>query len=131
MFIDTSGWYCSLVGEDHRHEAANSFYNDASRKITHSFVIVELVALCYARRFSRTGTLEFVSELFNDPAVSIIWVDEYLTKQALELLKQRLDKRWSLCDAVSFVVMTENGITECLTTDHHFEQAGFIQLLES
>src|SRR5439155_1580181 len=33
-------------------------------------------------------------------------------------------------DAVTFLLMTQFGETEALTTDHHFEQAGFIRLLE-
>jgi predicted nucleic acid-binding protein len=33
-------------------------------------------------------------------------------------------------DAASFVVMSERGITEALTTDQHFEQAGFVRLLK-
>jgi len=45
------------------------------------------------------------------------------------LLNQPSDKVWSLCDAVSFVVMNERGIGEALTTDHNFEQAGFVRLL--
>lgn len=35
-----------------------------------------------------------------------------------------------LCDAVSFVLMRMYGETEALTTDHHFEQEGFVRLLE-
>jgi len=46
------------------------------------------------------------------------------------LLRQRLDKDWSLCDAVSFILMREYGIEDALTSDHHFEQAGFRRLLE-
>jgi len=46
------------------------------------------------------------------------------------LLKSRKDKFWSLVDATSFVVMQQLGIQESLTTDHHFEQAGFIRLLK-
>jgi predicted nucleic acid-binding protein len=37
---------------------------------------------------------------------------------------------WSLVDCASFVVMRQQGIVEALTTDHHFEQAGFVRLLK-
>jgi len=42
----------------------------------------------------------------------------------------RPDKDWSLTDCISFVVMQERGITDALTADHHFEQAGFVALLK-
>ena len=35
-----------------------------------------------------------------------------------------------LTDCISFVVMAEHGITDALTGDHHFEQAGFRALLK-
>jgi predicted nucleic acid-binding protein len=38
-------------------------------------------------------------------------------------------KDWSLTDCISFVVMEERGVTEALTSDRHFEQAGFASLL--
>jgi len=44
-------------------------------------------------------------------------------------LTLRLDKTYSLCDSVSFVIMRQRQITEALTTDKHFEQEGFIRLL--
>ena len=49
----------------------------------------------------------------------------------MELLLNRPDKSWSLCDSVSFMIMGDERFIEALTTDHHFKQAGFIQLLES
>lgn len=48
----------------------------------------------------------------------------------MQLYKRRLDKEWSLVDCVNFVVMTRRSITEALTTDHHFEQAGFFRMLK-
>jgi predicted nucleic acid-binding protein len=59
------------------------------------------------------------------------WINEEIHIKAFNLLKDRLDKSYSLCDAVSFVVMREHGVTEALTTDRHFEQEGFIKLLIS
>lgn len=53
-----------------------------------------------------------------------------LHQSATDLLTKRLDKSYSLCDAVSFVVMRESGVLEALTTDHHFEQEGFTRLLK-
>ena len=48
----------------------------------------------------------------------------------LALYANRTDKDWSLTDCISFVVMNERGITDALTGDHHFEQAGFAALLK-
>jgi predicted nucleic acid-binding protein len=73
--------------------------------------------------------LSFVTDLLENPEVEIVWVDELLTRAALEFIKSRLDKSYSLCDAVSFLIMEEKTLTEALTTDHHFEQAGFRRLL--
>jgi predicted nucleic acid-binding protein len=46
-------------------------------------------------------------------------------------LSDRQDKTYSLCDAVSFVLMRQRKMTDALTTDRHFEQEGFVRLLRS
>lgn len=50
--------------------------------------------------------------------------------RGIELYRARKDKNWSLTDCISFTVMNERGITDALTGDHHFEQAGFRTLLK-
>jgi hypothetical protein len=52
-----------------------------------------------------------------------------LSDQGVELYSERPDKGWSLTDCISFIVMRHHGVTQALTGDHHFEQAGFIALL--
>jgi predicted nucleic acid-binding protein len=37
----------------------------------------------------------------------------------------------ALTDCISFVVMGGRSLTEALTSDHHFEQAGFTALLKA
>jgi predicted nucleic acid-binding protein len=55
-------------------------------------------------------------------------VEKALHQAALALLHARLDKTYSLCDAISFLLMRGRGLSEALTTDRHFEQEGFVRL---
>jgi predicted nucleic acid-binding protein len=48
---------------------------------------------------------------------------------ALERIRARSDKDWGLTDCASFVAMEERGLSEALTPDDHFVQAGFRALL--
>ena len=59
----------------------------------------------------------------------VVHVDQELLEQGLALFQSRPDKEWSLTDCISFAVMQKRGIGRALTTDHHFEQAGFERLL--
>ncbi|MEI7940257.1 MAG: PIN domain-containing protein [Verrucomicrobiota bacterium] len=61
--------------------------------------------------------------------VEILPASSSLFRRGCELHAKRLDKEWSLTDCISFVVMEERGLTGALTSDHHFEQAGFSVLL--
>ena len=131
MLLDTSGLYCYLDAADDRHRDAVSLLDSATLRLTHNYVLAELVALGTARRLDRNVMLGFVDELENDPAINIHWVDRDFHRQAIDLLRQRPDKAYSLCDAVSFLLMRHRGVTEALTTDHHFEQEGFVNLLRS
>ncbi len=99
------------------------------QKITHGYVLDEFVALANARRLPRAETIAFARSLLDFPEIEVVWVDETLHRQGLALLEARLDKAYSLCDAISFILMRQRGLTDALTTDHHFEQEGFRALL--
>ncbi len=49
----------------------------------------------------------------------------------LAMYKGRPDKAYSLVDCVSFVLMERDSITDALTDDHHFVQAGFVAMLRT
>ncbi len=61
--------------------------------------------------------------------VTLIPTSSDLLQRGRDLFAARMDKAWSLTDCISFVVMNDLGITEALTTDNHFAQAGFRALL--
>ena len=130
MFVDTSGLYCFFDESDQRNRKAVDLIQTTSTRITTSYVLAEFIPLCYSRNLDKKKTLEFTSTLLTNPLIEIIWVDENLHREAFALLQKRPDKTYSLCDAVSFMVMRETGIAEALTTDKHFEQEGLIRLLK-
>lgn len=130
MLLDTSGLLCCFDADEPRHARAVELYDRANLRLTHNYVLTEFVALGEARRLSRAGFLEYVADIHADPEIEVVWVDPQLHHEGLLLLQSQLDKAYSLCDAVSFVLMRQRQIREALTTDHHFEQAGFVRLLE-
>ena len=130
MFLDTSGFLCFLDRRDRRHTEALRLYQNARVRLTSNYVLAEYVALAHVRRLPRQQILDFSKTILADVEVGIVWIDEDLHQKAVELLLARADKTYSLCDAVSFVLMRERGIIEALTTDRHFEQEGFVRLLK-
>ncbi len=131
MLLDTSGLLCLYNRAEPLHARSRALYRAGRSRVTHSYVLAEFVALAQARRLPRVGVLDFVIDLVENPDIDTIWVDERLHREAMALLAARPDKAYSLCDAVSFVVMRQRNCTEALTTDHHFDQEGFHRLLGS
>ncbi|HEV3079475.1 MAG TPA: PIN domain-containing protein [Gemmataceae bacterium] len=129
MLLDTSGLLCCLDASDFRHQDAVTFFEAANVRLTHNYILVEFVALAAARRLPRNIALLFAETLLSNPDIDLTWVDRPLHEAAMTLLREQPDKNYSLCDAVSFLLMRTRGIQDALTTDHHFEQAGFRRLL--
>lgn len=129
--VDTSGLLCCFDGDDERNREAIDLFDRANRRITTNYVLQEFVALAQSRRLPRQSALKFAVDAAVSPNLELIWVDRDLHDRGMSLLTSQLDKTYSLCDAVSFVLMRDHGITDALTTDRHFEQAGFRRLLPS
>lgn len=130
MLLDTSGLLCVYDENDYRHAQSAAYFRAARRMVTTNYVLAEFIALAHVRGVSRVGALSYLTDLRASPSVEVVWVQEELHDAAMSLLHARLDKTYSLCDAVSFVLMRERQISEALTTDRHFEQEGFTRLLK-
>ncbi|MEH1987359.1 MULTISPECIES: type II toxin-antitoxin system VapC family toxin [unclassified Nostoc] len=105
MLLDTSGLLCLHYQTEPLHTEASAAYKRATIRLTHSYIIAEYVALGTARRFPRSSVLAFVVDLLDNPDIETVWVDESLHRTAVDLLMGREDKTYSLCDALSFVLM--------------------------
>jgi|SRR5687768_5250671 len=73
---------------------------------------------------NRQGIARFISHCYHTPNIHVVSVDSALFQQALALYEARQDKTWGLTDCISFVVMEKNNLTDAVTADRDFAQAG-------
>jgi hypothetical protein len=130
VFADSYYFLALLNEQDVAHEraVALSETNDWPL-LTTAWVITEVAdALAAPKR--RAKFLLFLDALRHDPNCTELPASQVLFERGLELYGQRLDKEWSLTDCISFVAMKDHELTDALTGDRHFEQAGFRILLK-
>ncbi|MCG3130840.1 MAG: hypothetical protein FLDDKLPJ_01613 [Phycisphaerae bacterium] len=130
-FLDTSYLLAIVNQEDELHARALAWKNRIrGRLLTTDFVLLEFVdALC--RPALRHRAMDVVVVLRADADITILPLSTTLMDEGLSLFGAHHDKHWSLTDCISFHVMKREQITEALTADRHFEQAGFRALLRS
>ena len=80
------------------------------------------------RRFRKLAA-KLIADIRRSDDIKVVPATAGLLDAALELYQNRPDKDWGLTDCASFVVMAERGLTDALTADEHFRQAGFRPML--
>ena len=80
-------------------------------------------------RSHRQEAAAAIEQLLSSADVEVVHLTPHLFEQGLALYRTHQDKTWSLVDCISFVVMRAAGVADALTTDRHFEQAGFQVLM--
>lgn len=131
VFIDTAYIIAITVNNDKHHKPATKLSKEiASEKI--NIVVTELVLIESANFLSkvkfRNDVILAIRDIRKIAMVEQVSLD--LLSNAWDLFNSRSDKEWSLTDCYSFVVMQKYGLKQALTTDKHFEQAGFEILLK-
>ncbi|MEI8372904.1 MAG: PIN domain-containing protein [Planctomycetota bacterium] len=129
VFADTVYYLALTNPRDQYAASATRFTVEFSGSfVTTAWVLTE-VANSLARGPNRALFYELYRDLAGDHRITIVLPTEDLFGQGIELYSQRPDKEWSLTDCISFIVMRQYGLTDAVTADHHFEQAGFTVLL--
>jgi uncharacterized protein len=132
IFADTFYWVALINPADAWHERVQQMSPSLQRctLVTTEEVLGELLTF-----YSKSGPLlrqravRLVEEILDSPDVEIVEQTHRSFEQGLELYKSRLDKGYSLVDCLSMNTMKLRGISDVLTHDNHFGQAGFAVLL--
>ena len=133
VFLDTSYAIALAVESDQHHQRAMDLANQllvqAARILTTRAVLFE-IGNALARQKYRNAAITMLQAIHDDSTVDIVEIDRAIYERGFELYSSRRDKEWGLIDCTSFVVMQDKGLTEALTADEHFRQAGFRALLK-
>lgn len=132
--MDSGGWYAHLVADDADHAAAHRLFTQARNErwslVTTNAVVFETYALVLNRaREGRTLALGMLDDLAAG-AAGVVRVTKADEARATELLRAHVDKAYSFCDALSFVVMERLRMSDAISFDRHFRQYGRFKILE-
>lgn len=132
IFADTSALHALVNARDAHHaEAARSIagilQSDRTLIVT-DYIVAESLNLATARggRLVAQRTLDLI-EL--SAGIRLEWIGQERFEIAKAFFRRHADHDYSFTDCTSFIVMRELGLTEALTTDRHFREAGFKPLL--
>ncbi|ACF42450.1 type II toxin-antitoxin system VapC family toxin [Pelodictyon phaeoclathratiforme] len=131
-FLDTSYLVALTHSRDQFHQEAVSISKtliQPIRLVTTSAVLMEFANMLSSPHL-RGKAFNYIQLLKNDIHTEIVCVSEEQFESGLIMFGKYHDKEWGLVDCLSFLVMKEKGITLALTSDDHFEQAGFTTLLQ-
>ena len=133
FFLDTAFAIALISPNDAFHEKALELANlveqTKSRLVTTRAVVIE-IGNALSKQSLRKSAVELIDSMEGDETVTIVSVSDEIYNDAFRLFRSRLDKEWGLTDCISFVVMKQQKITNALTTDQHFQQAGFVVLMK-
>jgi len=130
VFLDTSYVLALVNTKDEFHSVAETLADEILSPVVTTEAILVEIGNALAKVQWRSLAIGTIEDLIDDPDIEIVSVSCELFSKAFRMYKDRMDKEWGLTDCISFVIMQERKMTKALTTDHHFEQAGFIALMK-
>ena len=131
VFVDTS-FVVALVNKNDQYHglAADLTERFTGQGLVTTDAILLGIGNALSRNFKRES-VEIIEHFLTSDDVKVIHLHPPLFRRAFDLYKSHSDKQWGLIDCVSFVVMEELAITDALSADKHFEQAGFKVLIRA
>ena len=132
-FWDTSGWFSLVIPSEANHTEAKNIADQLQKSklpfFTSDLVIQETMTLLMARKEIEKAK-QFWSSLIDSKVIRLERIDEFRFQKSGDYFSKHIDQGYSFVDASSFILMKEFKITDAVTTDKHFTQAGFNKLLD-
>jgi len=129
VFVDTGAWIAFLDAGDEHHKPVAEFFRKSAGElslVTTDAVVFETLTYLNCSLKSHRLAVDFYRSVKAASGMDVISPGSDLFEQALEEYFFKFDdKRFSVVDAVSFLVMNRLGLHRALTLDRHFQEVGF------
>jgi predicted nucleic acid-binding protein len=128
VFADSSGFIAAFDARDERHASAASAWRalvEAKEPLLTTELVLAETVTHLRRRGGWQASRRAGEAILRSRVIQMICPDRQLLDAAWREFLRDADPKLSLCDALSFVVMREHGVTRALTFDRHFAAAGF------
>lgn len=128
-FLDTAFVVALVSPRDQHHARAAelSAAYDGRPLLTTEAVVIEIGDAL--SRGNKEEAAAVIRRLLTKPEIEVVRTTPEQFDAAFGLYESHADKAWGLTDCLSFVVMRDHGVTDALTHDQHFVQAGFTALM--
>ena len=130
VFLDASFWIAYRDERESSHSAARAILTElfqARTRFATTFLVLCEIHAYFSRHSGKRQLI--IEDLWGNPVLHVEEVTHKDQAKAIELLHQRGDKSFSLCDAASFVVMQRLGLHRVATFDDHFRQFGEFEIV--
>ncbi len=128
VFVDSFTWIAAINKSDNYHKASlkavEGLLTKRLKLVTTNYVIIETIN-ALSKADYRKAVIAFMEKIEKSPSVEIVKITDEIYKNAWTLYQKRIDKDWGITDCTSFEVMKMRDIKRALTSDKHFEQAGY------
>jgi predicted nucleic acid-binding protein len=133
VFVDSAGFLALWDASDEHHLVAGRLQEELAGKrrffFTSDYVVDETITLLLMRH-SHAAAADFLDTVQRSEALRLEWIGPERFYAGAALFRRHADKEWSFTDCISFALMRELRTRDAFTTDHHFQQAGFVPLLK-
>jgi predicted nucleic acid-binding protein len=131
VFVDTSAWVAVSDKDESRHTEAAAYYRKllvGPALLVTSLAVLAEAHILIRRRLGAQAASAFLKNANESARIEIIYPKPSHEAEAKAILSKYNDQDFSLADALSFVLMQENGVKEAFTYDRHFATAGFTKI---
>lgn len=125
---DSSAILALLDADDADHRAATQTAHEIADERRPSFITNYVEVETHALLLRKLGRA-LAGQWLLSGSLPVLRVSPQEEQHAKELLEKFSDKDWSLCDAISFAVISSRGVDAAFSFDRHFLQFGRCRIL--